>query len=243
MNEIDYAFFNQEATRPTGWTAVTYIQLITPILTAACSIILELKGEHPFLLAGFVVATVVAILVGPFNWVWPHAAIRLDQVRDNRAARRYVPHLTRHVERFGEFVGGNSDTLHAIIASTAVWSKSQKLAQIQLPNVMVWKGQQEVLFRRLTEQEPNALGLELAAIDLGNMVGTYVNLCAAMIFEHCSKDTLAELDDRSRKELGALQQNLERFRADSQELLLTIRRSRPRFAALHYQFTKVKPLA
>jgi hypothetical protein len=112
-----------------------------------------------------------------------------------------------------------------------------------MPNVAAWTGRSDLFSRRLQRQKPSLTDLQYAVLEYYDLIGTYVNLCATVVFGRLPQDLAATMDARARAELAAFQQRFERFLSDSEALLKEISESCPPMNRLPHSFSSVKPLA
>ena len=111
-----------------------------------------------------------------------------------------------------------------------------------MPNVAAWKGRADLFRLRMSQQRPSPRVLFHAALEFEDMVGTYINLCAECVFSRMPKRTTRNDDAGSQKRSRQFQKGFHTFQHESEQLLQEIVTSRPYFARLHWQFTRVKPL-
>jgi hypothetical protein len=87
-----------------------------------------------------------------------------------------------------------------------------------LPNVAAWCGRAELFSRRLDRQKHSLADLQYAVLEFHDLVGTYVNLCATVVFGRLPQNLSATMNPRAKTELAAFQQRFERFLPDSEQL-------------------------
>jgi len=242
--EFNYLLNQNEDVAPPKQTFVDFTsRALIPVLSVVATIVVGWNSKHPYILAGLIAVTLLSLIVGPARWLVSVTQTKLSQIRDRRTARQYFPVLRKLVRRFGDFVNnGKADTLHYIADNYLCEGHGQRIASLGMPNVAAWSGRSELFSRRLDRQKPSLAELQYAVLEFHDLVGTYVNLCATVVFGRLPQDLSAAMKPRAKTELAAFQQRFERFLSDSEQLLKEICQSRPSLSHLPSSFAAVKPL-
>jgi hypothetical protein len=244
MADIDYFLQPNEEQHSAKSTPIGYVGgIVLPVLAIVAVIVVGWNGKQLKLMWALTALAVIALLVGPFVWLLAAIQRGWNRMGDQRAAHRYFPLLQEQVARFGQFVGGTSDTLHYICDSTLCGGDGARQARLAMPDISAWSGRWSIFYRRIVRQKPSAEGLEFAVAEFNDLVGTYIGLCANAVFDRLAQDILTAMTPRAKIDLGSFQQRFHAFQSQSEQLLSQICFSRPRFSRLSYSFAKVKPLA
>jgi hypothetical protein len=244
MTEADYFLQEHHEKKPATLTLVDWLTtFFLPVFAIAAAVFVGWNGKQPRVLWGFIAVAAISLLVGPFQWFWYAFRRWLNRIKDQRAARHYSPLLQEQVARFGQFVGGTSDTLHYICYNTLCGGDGMKQAKLLMPDLAAWSGRCGILSRRLAGQNPDVKELQLDILEFHDLVGTYINLCANAVFDRLAQDLRAAMTPRAKADLAAFQQRFHGFQSDSERLIKEIVFSRPCFNGIPFSFAPVKPLA
>ncbi|MGA9939119.1 MAG: hypothetical protein WBP92_12805 [Candidatus Acidiferrales bacterium] len=243
MNDFDY-FNEQPDEHPTKRSVIEYVAGIgIPILAMFATIAVGWNGQHTKVLWGLIGVAALALLTGPIRWLASVVERIWNRFQDWRASRRYYPRLLKQVCRFREFVASSrADTLHYLSESVLCQGHADRFAKLQMPNVAAWKGRADLFCLRMSQQRPSPRVLFHAALEFEDMVGTYINLCAECVFSRMPRELRETMTPEAKSALDSFQKGFHTFQHESEQLLQEIATSRPYFARLHWQFTRVKPL-
>jgi hypothetical protein len=241
----DFGYLNEQpAERPAKRGVIEYVVGIgIPILAMFATIAVGWNGQHTKILWALIGVAALALLTGPIRWLASVVERIWNRFQDWRASRRYYPRLLKQVFRFREFVASSrADTLHYISESVLCQGHADRFAKLQMPNAAAWKGRADLFCLRMSQQSPSRGVLSHAALEYEDMVGTYINLCAECVFSRMPRELRETMTPEAKRALDSFQQRFHTFQHESEQLLQEIATSRPYFAGLHWQFTRVKPL-
>lgn len=243
MSDLDNFLNGDQGTGRARFTLFDYTnKIIIPVLTIVATIVVGWNERHPYLLRALVAMMIFVILIGPVQWLWSAVRAKVNEIREERAARKSFAQLKQLVYRFGDFVTGKADTLHYIADNYLCRGQGQRFALLGMPNVSAWSGRADFFSRKLDRQKPSVAELRYAVLDYYDMVGTYVSLCATLVFDRLPADLATTVDAPTKRELNAFQQHFESFRSDSQTFLKEVSQSYPSLSDVPHFFAAVKPL-
>lgn len=245
MATLDYYLPEEETSQQPKLTAFDYTtKLIVPVLAIVATVLLAFYGKKSAIIWGLMGLAALSLALGFSGQLKNAIAALLEGRKDRRAVKFYFPRLQKLVVRFGDFVdGGRSDTLHYIADSFLCEGHGQRIALLGMPNMAAWSGRFGLFAGSLDCRRPTLAGLQLAVLEFHDLLGTYINLCAATVFSRLPQELATTIPPRARVELAAFQQRFERYVSDAELLLKEISQSRASLNRIPYSFAAVKPLA
>jgi hypothetical protein len=244
MTELGYFLTTGEdsSRRLTAFDYAT--KLLLPTFIGIATVIGSFRGMPADVWWGLVVLIALSLVLGFSGSLTSAVRTTVDRIKDRQAACRYLPGLQRLVLQFGDFVDGRrSDTLHYYIADSLLCEgHGERMTRLGMPNMALWSGRWDLFSRRLGRQRPNVEELQYAVLEFHDLVGTYINFCASVVFDRLPQDLMTAMTPRAKSNLNAFQQRFERFHSESEQLLKEICESRPSLERLPRNFAPLKPL-
>jgi hypothetical protein len=182
-----------EPEKPPKPTAFDYLtKLILPVL-ALVALILTRSEKQTALTWGLLVFAFISLVAGFFPQLAAWAKGKVQHGSDERVARRAFSELRKFIQRFGEFVGSGSDTLHHIVESELCGNNPEMAAQLGLPSIGIFQGFWTTLSDRAAIERPTLASFMGTASALNMLVAVYNNHCMHVVFERIPQKLRAEV--------------------------------------------------
>jgi hypothetical protein len=191
----------------------------------------------------FVILACASYAIG----LYPSIASALRRWRAHRRAeaiaRSAFPEFRKFVRRFENFVDGQQhDTLHDIAQSDLCQGNGSAYNKLGLPDMIMWSSTWRFFADRVEYEEPTILELHRAIEEFHNLVGSYNDLCVAVVFERLPQDLQAGITPETRVSLNSLQQRLSSFLSDYQDFVNELADATPALKDVPRYFALPKPL-
>ncbi len=161
-----------------------------------------------------------------------------------RTASIYYPKFREHVHSFEEFVDTRTnDTLHYMVLNDFTGPVRDEFnKRIGAVPLIIWN-QFWVFFKeRVDRTEPNFTELAAGVQEFHHLVGQFINLSVAPIFDHLPNEIRAGLTEQQRGRLNGFQQRLTLYLRDYTAFLKELSQISPELDRLPRHFPRVNPL-
>jgi hypothetical protein len=227
-----------DSKNPSSFDFVT--KLLLPALALIALILGQIKGSPPGLQWALLVLTVLFVVYEPFV-----AKIRQwrEQTRDTRITRDALPELRRLARNFAEFVDtGRPDTFHYIIASELCQGNGELIAKLPIPDVSLWYHLSVYFSQRVVRLRPKRSELQATMMEFHHLVGSYNNMCVAVVFERLPKDLQPAMTPKVKSSLNGFQQRFVSFLKEYEDFVIGLAEAQPIYYGLPRSFVRPKPL-
>jgi len=233
---------NLRPKKPSSFDFVT--KLFLPGLTIAAYIIGQVKGNSPRLQWMLLALTVLLVLFGFF--FAPFLSMvreRGQRTRDMQATREALPELRRLAGTFAEFVNnGRADTFHYIVLNDLCQGDGARLGKLTIPPGDLWYQFSVYFSERAARHTSRASDLRATMMEFHFLVGSYINLCLATVFERLPRDLQPDVTPKVKSSLNGFQQRFDLFLKEFEDFVKKLEQTCPAFRDIPRSFARPKPL-
>ncbi len=239
---VEFAAPRMDSKNPSSFDFVT--KLLLPALALIALILGQIRGSPPGLQWALLV--LIVLLVG-FGFFYAPFATKIrrwrEQAREIQATAGALPELRRLARNFAEFVDtGRPDTFHYIVVSELCQGNGELIAKLPIPDVSLWYHLSVYFSQRVVRLRPKMSELQATMMEFHHLVGSYNNMCVAVVFERLPKDLQPAMTPKVKSSLNGFQQRFVSFLKEYEDFVIGLAEAQPIYYGLPRSFVRPKPL-